>query len=156
MFKGKKIIKKPEDSEFKVKVLSIDTVTRVTAGGKRMKFRAVVAAGDEKKMIVGIGVAKGVDVSEARTKAEHEAKKNMIKVNILNETIPYETSAKFGAAKVLLKPQRRGRGIVASEVVRVICSLSGIKNISSKIIGKTTNKLSNARATIEALKKLKS
>lgn len=153
MFKNKKTFNKPV-SEFKTKVLFIDTVTRVTAGGKIRRFRAVVAIGDEKGRI-GIGIAKGLDVAQAKTKAENDAKKNMIKIILLNETIPHEVFAKFGAAKILLKPQKSGRGIIAGGVVRSICFLSGIKNISSKIIGRTTNKLTNAKATINALKMLK-
>ena len=73
-----------------------------------------------------------------------------------NDTIPHTTEAKFGTAKILLKPGMKGRGIVAGGAVRVICDLAGIENISGKILGKTKNKLNNARATIEALKKLKS
>lgn len=154
MFKREKRIKKQESSEFKTKVLSVDTVTRVTAGGKKMKFRAVVAVGDEKGR-VGIGVGKGVDVIQAKAKAEHDAKKKIVQINILDNTISHDVFAKLGAAKVLLKPQRKGRGIIAGEIVGSICSLSGIKDVSSKIVGKTTNKLINAKATIEALKKLK-
>ena len=154
MFKDKQKFNKPKDSELKVKVLGIDTVTRVTGGGKVRRFRAIVAIGDEKGR-VGIGVAKGIDVAQARTKAEADAKKNMIKVTLQNETIPHEVFVKYGAAKILLKPQKKGRGIIAGSVVRSICFLSGIKNISSKIIGKTTNKLTNARATIKALQSMK-
>ena len=150
MFKDKQ----KKDSELKVKVLGIDTVTRVTGGGKVRRFRAIVAIGDEKGR-VGIGVAKGIDVAQARVKAEADAKKNMIKVILQNETIPHEVFVKYGAAKILLKPQKKGRGVIAGSVVRSICSLSGIKNISSKIIGKTTNKLTNARATIKALQSMK-
>ena len=153
MFKDRKNFSKPV-SEFKVKVLGIDTVTRVTGGGKVRRFRAIIAIGDEKGR-VGIGVAKGIDVAQARTKAEADAKKNMIKVTLQNETIPHEVFVKYGAAKILLKPQKKGRGVIAGSVVRSICSLSGIKNISSKIIGKTTNKLTNARATIKALQSMK-
>ena len=154
MFKDKRKFNKPKDSELKVKVLGIDTVTRVTGGGKVRRFRAIIAIGDEKGR-VGIGVAKGIDVAQARVKAEADAKKNMIKVTLQNETIPHEVFVKYGAAKILLKPQKKGRGIIAGSVVRSICFLSGIKNISSKIIGKTTNKLTNARATIKALQSMK-
>jgi len=83
------------------------------------------------------------------------AKKHLIEVPIVGDTIPHEVSAKFGAAKVLLKPQKKGRGLVAGGTVRVICNLAGIKNISSKVLGTTKNKINNAKATIEALKKLK-
>ena len=83
------------------------------------------------------------------------AKKNLIEVPIIEETIPHEVSSKFGAAKILLKPQRKGRGLVAGGTVRVICTLAGVKNISSKVLGTTGNKLNNAIATINAFKKFR-
>jgi len=104
---------------------------------------------------VGIGVAKDVDVARAIEKATRLSRKNLIEVPIVEDTIPHEVTSKFGAAEVLLKPQRKGRGLVAGGPIRVICDLAGIKNISSKILGKTGNKLNNARATIKALKQLK-
>ncbi len=145
---------KPKD-EFETKVLDLSRVARMTAGGRRFRFRAVVAVGDQKSK-VGLGVAKGIDVAQAVEKATRAAKKNLINIPIIGETIPHQIEAKFGAAEVLLKPQKKGRGLVAGGTVRVICSLAGIKNISSKVLGRTVNKLSNAMATIEALKKLKS
>ena len=141
-------------SEFDSKLLDLARVTRVSAGGRRFRFRATMVIGD-KKGRVGVGVAKGKDVAQAVEKATRLAKKNLIIVPIVNDTIPYEIIAKFGAAKVLLKPQRKGRGLVAGGTVRVVCTLAGIKNISSKILGRTGNKLNNARATIKALKELK-
>lgn len=144
---------KPKD-EFDSKLLDLARVTRVTAGGRRLRFRAVVVVGD-KKGRVGLGVAKGMDVAQGIEKATRLAKKNLIRVPILEGTIPHEVISKFGAAKVLLKPQKEGRGLVAGGTVRVICSLAGIKNISSKILGRTRNKLNNARATIAALKTLR-
>ena len=79
----------------------------------------------------------------------------MMEVPIVEDTIPHEVYAKFGAAEVLLRPQKKGRGLVAGGTVRIICSLGGIKNISSKILGRTGNKLNNAMATIRALKKIR-
>ncbi|MEK7658720.1 MAG: 30S ribosomal protein S5 [Patescibacteria group bacterium] len=140
--------------EFDSKLLDLARVTRVTGGGKRMSFRAVVVAGD-KKGKVGIGIDKGKDVSQAIEKATRRAKKNLVSVVIVDGTIPYEVMAKSGPAIILLKPQRKGRGLVAGGAVRVICDLAGIKNISSKILSGSKNKLNNARATMEALKKLK-
>ncbi len=144
---------KPKD-EFDSKLLDLARVTRVTKGGRRLRFRAVMIVGD-KKAKVGLGVAKGLDVAQAIEKATRLAKKNLVSVPIIEDTIPYEICSKFGAAKILLKPGKKGRGLVAGGTVRVICNLAGIKNISSKIIGRTKNKLNNARATIQALKKLK-
>ena len=144
---------KPRD-DFESKLLDLARVAHTRAGGRKIGFRAVVICGNKKGKI-GIGTAKGKDVALAVEKATRIAKKNLIEVPIVEDTIPYEVDAKFGAAKILLRPQRKGRGLVAGGTVRVICSLAGIKNISSKILGKTGNKLNNARATIEALKKLK-
>ena len=136
------------------KLLALARVTRVTGGGKRMSFRAVVAAGDKKGKI-GIGIDKGRDVSQAIEKATRRARKNLVNVVIVEGTIAHEVEAKVGPAKILLKPQKKGRGLVAGGAVRTICDLAGIKNISSKILSGSKNKLNNARATIEALKKLK-
>ena len=144
---------KPKD-EFDSKLLDLSRVSHTRAGGRKIGFRAVIVVGD-KKGKTGIGVAKGKDVALAVEKATRLAKKCLIEVPIVNETIPHEVYAKYGPARVLLRPQRKGRGLVAGGTVRVICTLSGIKNISSKILGSTGNKLNNARATIEALKKLK-
>ncbi|MDO8742989.1 MAG: 30S ribosomal protein S5 [Candidatus Azambacteria bacterium] len=143
-----------EKSEFDQKVLDIRRVTRVVAGGKRFRFRATVILGDHKGR-VGVGVDKGADTSEAIEKASRNAKKCLISVPIKNNTIPHEIIGKFSSAVVLLKPAGEGRGIVAGGPVRAVVGLAGIANITSKILGTTTNKLNNARATIEALKKLK-
>lgn len=143
-----------QKDEFQTKLLDLARVTRVTGGGKRLRFRAVVIAGDKKGKI-GIGIDKGRDVSQAVEKATRRAKKNLVSVVIMEGTIPHEVMAKSGPAIILLRPQRKGRGLVAGGAVRTICDLAGIKNISSKILSGSKNKLNNARATIEALKKLK-
>lgn len=144
----------PKD-EFESKLLDLARVTKVTGGGKNMKFRAVMVIGDRNKR-VGVGVAKGLDVSQAIEKATRDAKNNLIEVPMVKGTIPCEVEAKFGPSRVLLKPQSEGRGLVAGGAVRVICSLAGIKDVSSKILSTTTNKLNNARATMAALSKLNS
>jgi|SRR3989344_3790271 len=139
---------------FETKLLDLARVTRVTGGGKRMSFRAVVVSGDKKSKI-GIGIDKGKDVSQAIEKATTRAKKNMLNVVITDGTIPHQVEAKYGPARILLKPQKKGRGLVAGGAVRTICDLAGIKNISSKILSGSKNKLNNAWATMEALRKLK-
>lgn len=144
---------RPRD-EFESKLLDLARVSHTRAGGKKMRFRALIISGD-KKGRVGFGLGKGSDVSVAIEKATRFSKKHLLEVPIINETIPHEVYAKVGAAEVLLRPQRKGRGLVAGGTVRVVCALAGIKNISSKILGVTSNKLNNARATMEALKKLK-
>ena len=144
---------KPRE-EFESKLLDLARVSHTRAGGRKIRFRAVVVSGN-KAGKVGVGVATGQDVASAVEKATRFSKKHLIEVSIVEDSIPHEVYAKFGSAKVLLKPQRKGRGLVAGGQVRVICNLAGIKNISSKVLGRTGNKLNNAQATIEALKKLK-
>lgn len=152
--KKKKRFKREEPSEYEQKLLGLDRVTRVVAGGRRFRFRATVIIGDRKGK-VGVGIKKGQDVSMAVEKAVANAKKHLIRVPIVDGTIPHSTEAKFSAAKVLLKPGVQGKGIVAGGAVRVVCDLAGIQNVSGKILGKTRNKLNNAQATIKALSLLK-
>lgn len=150
----KRPIKEKLKGGFESKLLDLARVIHVRAGGKKLRFRAVVVTGN-KAGKVGVGVASGLDVAQAVEKATYQSQRSIIEVPIIGDTIPHEVQAKFGPAKVLLRPQRKGRGLVAGGTVRVICNLSGIKNISSKILGRTSNKLNNAMATITALKKLK-
>lgn len=145
---------KKRDEEFESKLLDLARVSHTREGGKKLSFRAVMIIGD-KKGRVGVGVASGADVAKAIRKATRFSKKDLINVPIIDGTIPHRVEAKFGAARVFLKPQRKGRGLVAGGTVRTICVLVGIKDISSKVLGATSNKLNNARATIKALKKLK-
>jgi small subunit ribosomal protein S5 len=140
--------------DFEDQVLDLRRVTRVVAGGKRFRFRATVVVGDHKGNI-GIGVAKGLDVQQAVQKAQTKAKKNIFHVKIQNGTIPHEVKAKFSAAEVLLKPAKSGHGLLAGGAVRTVLSLAGVKDISAKSLGGTKNKLTNAMATIAALKKIK-
>lgn len=142
------------EEKFESKLLDLTRVAHTRAGGKKLRFRAVVVVGN-KAGKVGVGVASGLDVAQAIDKATFQAKKNIIEVPIVNETIAHEVFAKYGPAKVLLKPQRKGRGLVAGGTVRIVCLLAGIKNISSKNLGRTGNKINIARATIKALKQLK-
>lgn len=144
-----------ERSEFDQKVLDIRRTARVVAGGRRFSFRVAVVVGNRDGK-VGLGVGKGSDVSGAIEKAVNQAKKNLIMIPLNDrKTIPHKVEAKFSAAEVLLKPGAEGRGLIAGGPLRVIADLAGIKNITGKIIGRTANKLNNAKATMEALKKLK-
>ena len=152
-YSQRKTFEKAKD-EYESKLLDLARVTRVTGGGKQLRFRAVVVIGN-KAGKVGVGVSKGRDVAQAVDKATRIAKLNLIEIPFTGETIPYEVKAKFGSSQVLLRPQIKGRGLVAGGVVRVICSLAGIKNISSKLLSRSRNKINIARATILALKKLK-
>lgn len=128
----------------------------MVAGGKRFRFRATLVLGDLKGR-VGVGVAKGLDVQSAMEKARRDAKKNMITAVLKeNRTIPFDVEAKYSAAKVRIKPAGKGHGLIAGGAARIVLELAGVKDISAKILGRTPNKLTNALATIEALKKLKS
>lgn len=141
------------DEEFAQKMIDIARVTRVMAGGKRMSFRACVVIGDHRGH-VGMGVRKGADVSMAINKAVNAARKHLITVQIVKDTIPAQALVKFGAAKILLKPAPIGTGIIAGGPVRAVLELSGIKNVVAKMLG-SGNKINNVSATLEALKQLK-
>ena len=140
--------------DFKERVLDLRRVTRVVAGGKRFRFRATLVIGDEKGL-VGVGVGKGLDVQAAIAKAKTNARKNTLKVTLKDRTIAHEVEAKFSAAHVIIKPAVKGHGLKAGGAVRVVLALAGIKDITAKCLGRTPNKLTNALATIEALKQLK-
>jgi small subunit ribosomal protein S5 len=142
-----------EPKEFDQKTIELSRVSRTVAGGKRMKFRALVAIGDGKGR-VGIGVAKGADVQLSVQKAVTAAKKHMITVPIVDETIPHMVLIKYGASKILLKPAPRGSGVIAGGPLRAIMELSGIKNVVCKILG-SSNKVNNVYAIMEALQQLR-
>jgi small subunit ribosomal protein S5 len=150
---AKRRFNKKERSEFDQKLLELARVTRVVKGGRRFRFRAVVIAGNRNGKI-GVGIAKGADVSEAVRKSFNDAKKNMVQIKRYNNTIACDVEAKLGSAKVMLKPARPGRGIVAGGAVRAVVELSGIRDIVSKSLG-SANKLSLARATVKALEDVK-
>lgn len=142
-----------EQDEFDQQMIELSRVTRVMAGGKRMRFRACIVIGDRKGR-VGWGVAKGADVSLAIQKATAQAKKNLITVNTVNGTIPHEVRVKFHAARLLLKPAKSGKGLIAGGVVRTVLSLAGVQNIVSKAFG-SPNKINNVAATFKALTSLR-
>lgn len=142
-----------EKSDFDQRLLDLARVTRVVKGGRRFRFRATLIIGDRRGS-VGVGVAKGSDVSSAIQKAFNDAKKHMINVKMKGSTISHEVLMKLGSAKILIKPAAQGRGIIAGGAVRAVMELVGIKDIVSKSF-RTSNKLNVARATIEALKALK-
>ncbi len=141
-----------EKPEFEQKLLDLRRVTRVVKGGRRFRFRATVVIGDRRGK-VGVGVSKGVDVTDAIAKAYAGAKKTLIYVPIFNGTIPHDIQVKLGSAKVLLKPASEGRGLIAGGAVRIVVDFAGIKDITAKSLG-TSNKLNVARATLLALSRL--
>lgn len=140
--------------DFEQKTVEIKRVTRVVAGGKRMRFRALVVIGD-KKGKVGVGLRKGTDVSEAVNKAVNAAKKNMVLVKIVNDTIPHEIKLKYKSSVVFLRPAMPGTGVIAGGAIRQVLDLVGVKNVLSKMIG-SSNKVNNVMATYLALTKLRS
>ncbi len=139
---------------FEEQVLDIRRVTRVTAGGKRFRFRATVVVGNGKGK-VGVGVAKGTDTQAAIEKARSHAKRNLIQIKLKEHTIPHQVEAKFSAARVLIKPALSGHGLMAGGPARIVLRLVGVRDATAKFLGPTKNKLTNALATIEALKKIK-
>lgn len=141
-----------EEKIFNEYVISIDRVARVVAGGRRFRFKALVAVGDGKQR-VGVGVAKGQDVQAAVMKATDKAKKQLVTIPVTNATIPHDVEAKVGGAKVLLRPAAPGTGIIAGGAVRSIIGLTGVTNLLGKALG-SNNKANNAYATIEALRQL--
>jgi small subunit ribosomal protein S5 len=138
-----------EEKQFEEVTLHVDRVARVVKGGRRFRFRALVAIGD-KKGKVGIGSAKGADVTLAVTKATDVAKKHLVTISLTNDTIAHDTLGKVSGSRILLIPARPGTGLIAGGVVRSILELAGVKNILSKSLG-SSNKTNTAYATIEAL-----
>ncbi len=136
--------------EFDTVTINIDRVSRTVKGGRRMRFKALVAMGNHKNKI-GIGVAKGGDVTSAIQKATAKAKKSMIEFNMDGETICHEVETRATGADVLMKPAAPGTGIIAGGVVRSIIGLTGIKNLISKSLG-STNKVNIAYAVIDGLR----
>lgn len=139
-------------SEFEERVVSIDRVSYTVAGGRRLRFRALVVVGNRQGK-VGMGVAKAGEVAAAIQKAVTSAKKNLMTVPIIRETIPHRVEVRFGSAHVLLMPAPAGTSVIAGGSVRAVIELAGIKNIRSKALG-SNSKINNVAATLEALKKL--
>ncbi len=136
------------------KIIAINRVTKVTKGGRSFRFSATVAVGD-KKGKVGIGTGKSGEIPDAVSKAIKAAEKNIIKIDLVDErTISHEIIGVCGAAKILIRPAKPGRGNIAGGPVRIILELAGVKDAVSKSLGSNTQ-INTARATIDALKKQK-
>ncbi len=143
----------PSDLELGEKLMAVDRVSKVVKGGRRLRFRALVVVGDGNGH-VGVGLAKATGVPEAIRKASAMGRKQLVEVPVVNETIPHDVLAKFGASLVLLKPAPPGRGMIASNTVRTVLELAGIRNVVSKSLG-SQNRVNVARATILALASLR-
>jgi small subunit ribosomal protein S5 len=141
----------PRD-EFEEKVVKISRVSKKTKGGNKIGFSALTVVGDRKGK-VGVGLGKAPDVSGAIRKGILLARKHLITVPLVNDTIPFRVDIKVGAARIMLKPAPVGSGVIAGGAVRSVVSAAGIKNISSKVLG-TKNQANNVLATLEALKSL--
>jgi small subunit ribosomal protein S5 len=151
MAKGRqKFRQKKEKPEFDQSIADLSRVTRVTSGGKQLSFRACVVIGDRKGR-VGYGVEKGKDVQIAVEKAVNQAKKNLIHVPMVFDTVPHRVLAKYKAGRVMITPAPRGSGVIAGSVIRLVLELAGVQNVSAKMLGKTNNKIINVKATFEAL-----
>lgn len=145
---------KSEEKQFEERVMNIDRVARVVKGGRRFRFRALVVVGD-KKGRVGVGSAKGADVTSAVQKAVETAKKDLHQLKLYKGTLPHDVQAKVGGADILIKPASAGTGLIAGGVVRTVLEVGGVKNALSKSFG-STNKTNIAYATMNALKSMES
>lgn len=140
--------------EFVDVVISVKRVTKVTKGGKRFSFSAVVISGDQKGKI-GIGIGKSKEVSSAIAKATTRARKTMIEISLRGTTIPYDVQGKHGASSVIIKPAYKGTGVIAGGAMRSIMEALGVKDVLAKCIGARTGQ-NVAKATLNALSKCRS
>ncbi len=149
-----KAIDTKKESEFSEKIVQINRCTKVVKGGRRLSFSALVVLGD-KKGKVGIGLGKDDEVPEAIRKAQEQARKNMVKIPMVNTTIPQEVMGKFGSGMVLLKPAVPGTGLIAGSAVRAILECAGVQDILTKSLG-ASNPHNVLKATLDAIGKLRS
>ncbi|GAB1399751.1 30S ribosomal protein S5 [Aminivibrio sp.] len=140
--------------ELTERVVAINRVSKVVKGGKRFKFSALVVVGDGNS-IVGVGIGKAKEISEAVRKGIDKAGKNLHELKRIGNTIPHPINGVFGAASVLLKPAAPGTGVIAGGVVRAIMELGGVKDVLTKVIGRTSNPINVAWATLQALEEMR-
>ncbi len=151
--RGRRVRPQRQEKEFEERVVKINRVTKVVKGGRRMKFTALVVVGD-KKGRVGFGTGKAKEVPDAIKKATERATNNVIRVSLVDTTLPHGIVGKYGAAKVVLRPAADGTGVIAGGPVRAVLELAGVNNVLSKCIGSRTP-INLVRATVEGLKAMK-
>lgn len=139
--------------ELKEKVVSVNRVAKVVKGGRTFRFSVLVVVGDENGS-VGVGTGKSSEVPEAIKKATEEARKNLVKVSLVNGTLPHEYTTNFGASKIILKPAVEGTGVIAGGAVRPVLELAGVKNVTAKTLG-SRNSRNVVYATLKALKAMR-
>jgi len=139
--------------ELKEKVVSVNRVAKVVKGGRTFRFSVLVVVGDENGSI-GVGTGKSSEVPEAIKKATEEARKNLVKVSLVNGTLPHEFTTNFGSSKIILKPAVEGTGVIAGGAVRPVLELAGVKNVTAKTLG-SRNSRNVVYATLKALKAMR-
>jgi len=150
------VVKKLDAGAYQLKdqVVAINRVTKVVKGGKNLSFAALVVVGDSSAAVVGYGSGKAKEVPQAIRKAIESAKKNLMRANLTQTSIPHTVLGRFGSGMVLLKPAPEGTGVIAGGAVRAVMTSVGVQNVLTKSIG-TTNPHNVIKATFDALKKLK-
>lgn len=144
---------KPSDIELKDKLVAVNRVTKVTKGGRNFTFSAIIVVGDENG-IVGHGLGKAKEITEAITKGIEDAKKNLIKVPILKGTVPHYQKGRYSGAEVLLKPAAEGTGVIAGGAMRAVLESVGVHNVLAKSQG-SSNPHNVVKATIDALSQMR-
>ena len=139
--------------ELKEKVVSVNRVAKVVKGGRTFRFSVLVVVGDENGSI-GVGTGKSSEVPEAIKKATEDARKNLVKVSLVNGTLPHEFTTNFGSSKIILKPAVEGTGVIAGGAVRPVLELAGVKNVTAKTLG-SRNSRNVVYATLKALKAMR-
>lgn len=141
------------NSNYESRLIQVKRTAKVTGGGKKMSFQATVIVGDRKGK-VGIGIAKGMDVPQAIEKATQKASSQLISLPIVNDTIPYDIVLKYKSVRLVLRPAKAGQGIIAGGPIKAFFELSGIKNITTKLVSKTKNKIAILKALAVACRSL--